>query len=45
MKKKSLFAIVGGGLSLAMAAVAIGGFAAATLKAPAMLRTPLQALI
>jgi hypothetical protein len=26
MKKKSLFAIVGGGLSLAMAAVAIGGF-------------------
>jgi hypothetical protein len=27
MKKKSLFAIFGGGLSLAMAAVAIGGFA------------------
>jgi uncharacterized protein YjdB len=33
MKKKSLFAIVGGGLSLAMAAVAIGGFAGVKAKA------------
>ena len=32
MKKKSLFAIVGGGLSLAMAAVAIGGFAGSKAK-------------
>jgi hypothetical protein len=34
MKKKSLFAIVGGGLSLAMAAVAIGGFAARKEASP-----------
>jgi hypothetical protein len=32
MKKKSLFAIVGGGLSLAMAAVAIGGIAGSQAK-------------
>jgi uncharacterized protein YjdB len=32
MKKKTLFAILGGGLSLAMAAVAIGGFAGNKVK-------------